>query len=355
MGIEKLYQPTKEEIQKAEGMMTDKEKAMSKTRFEEKEKEIIEKIKSGQISSWDKEASNFEEEKIENMKKNAPLFFIYRDNTLFKNHIPTILKKLTEMGRQVDTQNFPEGTKGEDIKKWYEENKQLLSKKAIVSDQTANIPHEIEESKYELGFRRVDDIDRLAGEVLTRILFDENAPKNNNGNIETNKIFMTEIIKNIFKNPDQHPEEVHILSNKMGSHIHNFDRERIKKSREDGIESFQDTKDACEYIADKVKEWLIESGLESEKIKITHYSDGEQKSFLEKIDKPGTWIITDRHTMISNDESGINAPIRSAIVLKMPPGDFYNEARKHNLISYSEEAIDKEWDRVLRNEFGGER
>ncbi len=352
MDIEKPYQPTKEEIQKAEDMMTDKEKAMSKTMFEEKEKEIIEKIKSGQINSRDNETLDFEKEKIEDMKKNAPLFFIYRDNTLFKNHIPTILKKLTEMGRQVDTQIFPEGTKDEDIKKWYEENKKLLSKKAIVSDQTANIPYKIAESKYELGFRRVDDIDRLAGRVFMEILFGGNLPEGNMGNLEKNKRFMTAIIKNILENPDQHPKEVHILSNKMGSHIHNFDRERIKKANEDGVEYFQDTKDACEYIADKVKEWLIESGLESEKIKITYYSDSEQKSFLEKIDKPGTWIITDRHTIISNDKSGTNAPIRSAIVLKMPPGDFYDEAKKHNLISYSEEAIDKEWDRILKNEFG---
>ncbi len=136
---------------------TTEEKAMSKERFEQKEKEIIEKLKSGQIKSWDKEASDFENEKEEEMKKFAPLFFIYRDNTLFKKHVPIIQKKLVEMGRQVDMQIFPQGTQEENIERWYKENKQLLSKKAIISDRTANIPYKMkDEIKYDLGARRIE-------------------------------------------------------------------------------------------------------------------------------------------------------------------------------------------------------
>lgn len=366
MSVEKPYQPTKEEIKKAENMMTDKEKAMSKARFEEKEKEIIEKIKSGQIKLWDKEVTDFEKEKIEDMKKNAPLFFIYRDNTLFKNHIPTILKKFTEMGRQVDTQNFPEGTQKEDIEKWYKENKGLLSQKAIVSDQTANIPYKMDdEIKYDLGARRVADIDKLTSRVLAGILFGENAPKSGDGNIETSKRFMTTIIKNILKNPEQHPKKVQILSSNMGDHFSELDRARMEKAKKEGVEDFQLSEEAREYVTTKIKEWLVESGLESQKIKVIpdeihgklnivpgNYFNSEQKKFLEKLDQPNTWIITDRHTGIDNNESETNAPIHSAVVLKMPPGNFYDEAKNHNLIYSPEEEIEKEWKNVLKNEFG---
>ena len=370
MSIEEPYRPTKKEIKKAEDMMTDEERAMSKTRFEEKEKEIIGKIKSGQIESWGEEAIDFEKEKIEDMKKNAPLFFIYRDNTLFKNHIRTILKKFAEMGRQVDTQIFPEGTQNKDIEKWYKENKGLLSQKAIVLDQTANIPSKMyDEVRYDLGARRVGDIDRLTYRVLAGILFGENAPKSDDGNIETSKRFMTTIIKNILKNPNQRPKEIQILSSNMSDHLYELNKERSsligEKAEKEGVGWAEE---AREYVTAKIQEWLVESGLESQKIKVIpdeirgesnkvygSYFNSKQKEFLGKIDKPDTWIITDRHTGIDNNESRTNAPIRSAMVLKMPPGNFFDEVKNHNFISYSEEEIENEWGKVLKSEFGGEK
>lgn len=357
------YQPTKEEIKKAEDMMTEQEKQMSTQRFEQKEKEIIEKIKSGQIRSWSGEAIDFEKEKEEDMKRHAPLAFIYRDNTLFKKHVPIILKNLAEMGRHVDIQIFPEGTQREDIKKWYEENKELLSKKAIVSDRTADIPSEMNaEVKYKLGARKVEDLDRLISKVLKKILLGE--VEESDGNIETSKRFITTIIKNILKNHDQHPEKVLLLSSNMGSHLSEFDREKLKEGEKEN-KDFAWTEEAREYVTVKVKEWLVECGLESEKIEVIQdkisgqlnripgcYFSGEQKKFLEKLDKPNTWIITDRHTGIDNNESETNAPIRSAIVLKMPLGNFYDEAKNHNLIYSSEEEIENEWKNVLKNEYG---
>lgn len=356
------YQPTREEIKKAEDMMTEQEKQASVQRFEQKEKEIIEKLKSGQIKSWGKEAGDFEKEKVEEMKRHAPLYFIYRDNALFKKHVPIILKNLTEMGRPADIQIFPEGTRKEDIKKWYEENKKLLSKKAIVSDETADIPYEMDdEVKYELGARNVEGVDRLINKVLKKILFGEVEP---NGNIETSKRFITTIIKNILNNPDQRPEKVLLLSSNMGDHLYDLDREKLKEGEKDN-KDYAWTKEAREYVTAKVKGWLVEGGLKSEQIEIIsddiagklnivpgNYFDSEQKKFLEKLDQPNTWIITDRHTGIDNNESKTNVPIRSAIVLKMPLGNFYHEAKNHNLIYSSEEEIENEWKNVLKNEFG---
>lgn len=357
------YQPTKEEIKKAENMMTEEEKQMSAQRFEQKEKEIIEKLKSGQIKSWDEEAQDFEKEKIKEMKQSAPLLFIYRDNTLFKKHVPIILKNLAEMDRQANMQIFPQGTQNKDIKKWYKENKQLLSKKAIVSDETADIPYEMEnEVKYELGARNVEDLDRIINKVLKKSLFGEVEPESD-GNIETSKRFMTTIFKNILKNPNQRPEKVLLLSSNMGDHLYEFDKEKIKEGEKKN-KDYAWTEEACEYVTAKVKEWLVECGLESKKIEVIqdkiagelnivpgNYFNSKQKKFLEKLDQPNTWIITDRHTGIDNNESETNVPMRSSIVLKMPIGNFYDEAKNHNLIYSSEEEIENEWKSVLKNEF----
>lgn len=339
------YQPTKEDVKKAEDIMTEEEKQMSAQRFEQKEKE-----------------------NIKEMQRHAPLLFVYRDNTLFKKYVPIILKNLAEMGRQVDVMIFPEDTQREDIHKWYEENKELLSKKAIVSDVTAGIPYEMQdEVRYELGAREVESVDRLINKVLQKILFGDSIDEDGiedprgDGNVETSKRFITTVVKNILKNPNQHPEKVLILSSNMGDHIGEFDAEfdaeETSKMRNDfDFRYTKDTKEACEYVTAKVKEWLVESGLESEQIEvitdtIPNRSREELEEFLEKLDQPNTWVITDRHTSIGSRESD-RRRMRSAIVLKMPLGNFYEEAREQGILCSSEEEFEKEWKNLLKNEFG---
>ncbi len=209
-------------------------------------------------------------------------------------------------------------------------------------------------------------VDQLISKVLKKVLFGENMPKSGDGNIETSKKFMTTIIKNILKNPDQHPEKVLLLSSNMGDHFFEFDKEKLKKEKEENkIENFSYSEEACEYVTTKIKKWLVECGLESKKIKVIkdkvagklnivpgHYFDSEQKKLLEKIDQPKTWIITDRHTGIDNNEEESNRPIHSGIVLKMPLGNFFDEAKNHNLIYSSKKKIENEWKKILKNEFG---
>lgn len=358
------YQATKEEIKKAESMLTEDQKKMSAERFRQKEEEIIETSnKYGSFKLSDKLA-DFEEEKTREMKKSAPLFFIYRNNTLFKKYIPIILKNLNEMGRQVDVQIFPEGTQGADIERWYQENKELLSKKAIISDRTADIPHtiSIKELKYELGARNVGDLDELINRVFKKIIFG-NAEFKNDGKIETSKEFMIMIVKNILKNQDQWPKKVLLLRSNMGDHFYEFDEEKLKEEKKKN-KDYSYTEEAGEYIVAKVKEWLIECGLKPEQVEIVpdiireklniapgSSFNNEQIKFLEKLDQPNTWIITDRHTRIDNNESETSVPIYLAVVLKMPLGDFFNEVKEHNLIYFSEEEIGNEFKKMLIEEF----
>lgn len=344
------------------------EEETKKDELERREKEIAKKLKAGKITKWSPEVREFEKEKVEYMKENAPLFFIYRDNPLFSDHIPIILKKLTEMGRQVETQIFPAGTPEEEMKKWYERNKKLLSQKAVILDWKTDgcFGKEIEEEKYDLGSRLVMNLDGLMQKVTLRLLFGEDVPKIEITNrpvpeiensIETNKRIVTTITKAILKNPEYCPKEVVILSTSMADHDLEFDREI-------GVMKYEERE---EYIITKIKEWLVESGIDPQKIRISRkeihgnrarsgyfYFDEEQRKFLKEIDKPGTWIITDRHTLITNDESKTNAPIRSAILLRMPPANFFRDAIEQKIIHYSQEDLERVWEEVLRSEFGGE-
>jgi len=310
---------------------------------------------------------SFEENNLEDMKKNAPLFFIYRDNTLFRNHIPIILRKLTEMGRQVGIQSFSEETSEKDIDRWYEDNKGPLAKKAIVSDWTAQMRSNIQP----VGAVEVEQIDNLIDKVSLGILFGDNKPELTDygrlgkGDIETSRGSMVTIVKNIIRDHNQCPKKVKIISNHMLDHIIAFDKDFDTEKN--------DNSDDENYVTAKIKEWLIESGVEAQNIEIVtpkiynssgcrlsgyHFSSeyrgkfaGDEKEFLNEIDKPGTWIIADRHTRISRDPSKTNVPIRSSVLLTMPLGNFFKDARDQNLISYSDEEIEKEWGRVLEKEF----
>lgn len=312
-------------------------------KLEQREKEIVKKIKLGQIETWDKKVVDFEKEKTKEMKKHATLFFIYRNNTLFEKQYPIIEKYLTKMGRQVDTQIFPQGTSEKEIQEWYKKNEELLSKKAIVSDQTARIPYEIEKRvMYDLGAREVGGLDKLIDIVMRKIVFGESKDKTDD--IESDKKFMITIVKNILMNPNRHPKKVLIFLSRMGDHL-------IKGA---GVEPYSEAGE--QYMVTKIKEWLIEGGIESQKIekrkeKICSEPNSSgisciNQDVLNNVDKPNYWIITDRHTDIKPDSTSL------AIALGMPLGNFYKDAKENGLINYSEEEIMDKWKEVLEKEFG---
>ena len=247
------------------------------------------------------------------------------------------------MGRQVDTQIFPQGTSEKEIQEWYKKNEELLSKKAIVSDQTARIPYEIEKRvMYDLGAREVGGLDKLIDIVMRKIVFGESKDKTDD--IESDKKFMITIVKNILMNPNRHPKKVLIFLSRMGDHL-------IKGA---GVEPYSEAGE--QYMVTKIKEWLIEGGIESQKIekrkeKICSEPNSSgisciNQDVLNNVDKPNYWIITDRHTDIKPDSTSL------AIALGMPLGNFYKDAKENGLINYSEEEIMDKWKEVLEKEFG---
>ncbi len=363
----------------------------SKQAFEQREQEIAKKILSGEINAWDTEVGEFEKEKMAEMKKNAPLFFIYRDNELFRKHLPIVQKQLLEMGRELEAQVFPQGTSKEDIKKWYAENINVLSQKAVMSDQTARIPYDSEKkTKYELGARTIGSFDELTSRVLEDVLLGAHEGEYNRGKSdrENSAKLMIILIKNILENPVNRPEKVKILSSNMDNHLGDFDNVEFvrgqmytSRTQKEAIENYpieenmleqqkkqvhQSREAACiKNAVEFIKLWLIESGFVPEQIEIIDgrivgdpnriqdsvYFDDVQKKFLEEVDAPNTWVITDRHTGITNDLRS-NAPLRSATVLRMPQSNFFDDAMNHNLVSCSEEKLEAVWERILKSEFG---
>ncbi len=75
-------------------------------------------------------------------------------------------------------------------------------------------------------------------------------------------------MQNILKKPEQHPEKVIILSSNMGDHIPEFDKEKWEKRTLEDERNFSHTKEAEDYVTNNLKEWIIECGINPEKIEI---------------------------------------------------------------------------------------
>lgn len=372
--------------------------------FEQRERQIIEKLKSGEFTSYSKEVREFESEKIAEMKRNAPLFLIYRDNDLFRKHLPIIQKGLIGMGRQLEAQVFPQGTNETDIQNWYEENIDALSHKAVISDQTASIPYETsgvaefgKKAKYEFGVRTVGSLDKMVMRSLYRVIHEGSEiglDSNNRGEglgREASRELLVCSIKNILKNPENSPEKVLIFSSNMGDHLDDFDFEtgEIPGEKEgyrtlaekEALEKYPATgemtetqrkqrlasvlTEKCDIATKLVESWLVEAGIDQSKIEIINeeirgelnripgtYFDDPQREMLATYNRPNTWVITDRHTGITNDESETNAPLRLTTVLRMPQSNFFEDVIRQDLVSFTGESLEKAWDGVLKSEFG---
>lgn len=310
---------------------------------------------------------DFENEKIKEMKENTPIFIVGRNNSLFESYIPKIVNYLAEMGRQVETKIFPQGTDEKKIEEWYKDNAQaMLTGKAIISDQTASVPYELsKEMRNEInGSRSVGNIDNLIRKVFNEILIGNSEMRFNifeGADPEKIKTFMINTIQHILSNPQNNPEKIIIFKNKMGHHTNEI--VDVKKDQYKHLDTHaastiskeagnQAGIDAGNYVVAQIKEWLENGGFAIEKIQEkaegnNEYRDGVSKysKIFEESDLPNAWIIIDRHNDIKPGDA------KSAIVLGMPASNFYHDAMENNLINFSDEEIEKTLKDVLKKEF----
>ncbi len=278
----------------------------------------------------------------------------YRNNDLFEKYIPVIEDSLISLGHKIARkQVFPSGTPKEEIKKWFEENKNKLEGKNLMTDYTFKnvIPWE---QRKDLTFGK--NLDDLMLQTTTEAI--------------TGDASFAMNLKNEFNNdPEKKPEYLSALGTmykKTLSFIPKQKRQKmgfvILKGLFNGDyvfpslithepscsrgprrkEKFEElTKETNEY-ANKMKEWFEEAGIS----KITTYSTGAEIpiEIIKRLTNGQTYIIFDRHTSTPDGKSfqtlrkdvkefwGNNLQyadlIRKKSALQIPIATFYDDIQK---------------------------
>lgn len=342
------------------------QKLYSHDEAEEEAAKIREEMEGGEAKDYN------EAEKIVEMdkeKEKLPIIFIsYRDNDLFREQIPAMVQMLSSMGRNVEIQTFPEGTKEEEIKQWYQDNRSKLEGKELISDRTAEVHWSIREELESTGTRQSGNLDDLISAATKRAIFGEDSKKWNKDGAEYSKgwseeqsaKFFSTLVRRILENPKNVPQSVYIFLDRILDHTYAVEPEKAKELRV--VRESQEKKDAEKLVAEKLKKWLAEGGIDDDKIimgpellvngfnlNVAHISD-EGERLIEEADKPGNWIIIDRHNV-----AFFNKELKSAKFLKLPESNFYRSAREAGFINPKPEDLTESLKEILEEKFSGEK
>ena len=66
----------------------------------------------------------------------GPMAVIYRDNDLFQEYVPEIESYIKSLNGEIQLAPFSKGTDKYTIQKWYEENRDALAGKVLLTDNT---------------------------------------------------------------------------------------------------------------------------------------------------------------------------------------------------------------------------
>lgn len=272
----------------------------------------------------------------------SKFFISYRDNDFFGEFVPKIINDLRRRDIQVETKVFPKGTPEEEIKKWAEENRQILTGKELILDRTV---------KWQLG--RTEDLtiknpkhgegsylDSIFEEVSGKaILGSEFFDKIEEGNTyrkrkslkertdeerwELAKLGFQEIMRNLIEANGQQPDKIVLVIKKLADHDPFTllwrdklpDKEKPYIRLEETREEFGDPK-AAEIIA----EWLGGLGISEDSI-IT-VNDFDQST--EFTDESNNFVILDRHAKLSFEPA-------NAKVLQFPMPNLWKSAKSYGL------------------------
>jgi hypothetical protein len=276
--------------------------------------------------------------------------------------MPIVTKILTEMGYKISVQAFPEGNSEEEIKNWLEKNKELFyQENGFITDETVlnvcffHIPKTLRGrfKHRDLGISP----DYIISEALSKLLFTKSKELLvGEDTLEKNRMRFELALKNILQNPEHIPEKVYIFSSRMPDHAKELDpglsryREFIEKQEKaKGWEILELYNQTAEDIANMIKDWLIECGIEPSKIEIitTDISEfspvprSKRLKIMKEVDRPKVWVIVDRHVGFK--------PLASATLFHMPVGNFIHDAMNvHCMLSFSEEEIESSLRETLK-------
>ena len=250
----------------------------------------------------------------------------YRGNSLLDKDVPTIARALQEAGYEVRTQRFEQGTKGEVMYTWVDQNlKGLAACDLVLSDETcgdicraaqkATIYHpEKQVEKLKFPDERPTSLDDIIGKVINGTLFREIAGRELQPNCECeDEIFDDKGVErakilaqykqaflSVLGKVKQLPKKAFILESHIADHT-----------------PFRDclgSNNAKETLAS----WFGEAGVAEVKV-----IEDEQK--LPNEDKnQGNWVVVDRHTQCYS--------VEGYVTLQVPFGNFLQGVTKLGLI-----------------------
>lgn len=304
---------------------------------------------------------NHEPQPINNYEaeRKPKVFVAYRNNDFFVEFVPKIINDLKRRDIPVETKIFPKGTPDEEIKKWAEENRHILTEKELILDATIRrnlgSTNDLTVKKSKQGGSSY--LDSIFEEVSGRaILGSEFLDKIEEGNMyrerkslkertdeerwELTKSGFQEIMRNLIEANGEQPDQIILVIKKLADHdpftLLWQDKLPDKKKPyirfEETREQYGDPK-AVEIIA----EWLKELGISEDKIIKANDIN------TELIDKSNNFVILDRHTKLSFQPN-------HSKVLKMPMPNLWESARKYGL-KIEPDKLNDELQKVLDRDF----
>jgi len=325
-------------------------------------------------------------------KEQLPILFIYRDNDLFREHMPEIVNNLQAWGRKAEAQVFPQGTKKEEIREWIEANQAELIKKELITDDTVGsqfrremirdavtncYEYRLQKELREKGTKFVADLDQLFEDATRRAALGNelndtisDMEKYNRERLSATEeyekvIFVAgkgveRIIKQYLKKGGDLPRQVYVFTNKIYDH-EPFSYVRGIEAKKAGIDysDFSLTEEHFEKAGELVKEWLVKAGIPKEIIRI----EGNITREITRMSGIGTWFIFDRHNikkrfddddksyMTYEHQSIHTSKIHNLRAFVLPFSDFYRTAREQGVLNVDQQefcdALNKTFEKVF--------
>lgn len=226
-------------------------------------------------------------EEKKNMEKLPSIFIAFRDNDLFKEQIPEIVKKLQLMGRNVNIQNFPKGTEKEEIKKWYEGNKDKLQGMEIISDYTFQQYAGLKVQPELVLDWIMDDAAEIAviGSSHDK-MFEASAEKA----LDIERQIFIRIIKRIQEKTNGRIKKIFLVKQINNHHSRYFLKTTMELQDKSGKDQNKSLKEKEQEYAELLKQWSEIAGIQ--KIQIVNSPNEVPETASEE---EGTYVIYDRH------------------------------------------------------------
>lgn len=258
----------------------------------------------------------------------APVIFIYRDNDLFESVMPEIVKHLQSSGRQVEVQAFPREMDlktelgRQEIKDWFQSHADDLSNKEVILDGTLK---QLGKVRQEIRGEHENNLDKLLERASVEVML----------GVPNESVFEITPLEKEQTWTDTEKGVVSIISRILEDGIP--DRVRIKEDRLLDHAPLSELSSEEEAVQ-KIKEWLIMSGVPEKAFERPKDEDIKPKKFL---------TIADRHNPYTRNRDTISQEgDKVFIFLPLPLASMYSAAKNAGLLKLKPDEIKKYEEKV---------